>query len=621
MSYKQLGATARGGGFRNGANGNGHAAARAPKPQRVLTFVGATTKSGGARHDAAGKRINPSRDPATAKRRRDGAPPAAAPAEADASTTASAVAARRFWAQAAAGRSSGLVNLGNTCFLNATIQCLAHTPAVAQTLGDERWPLNPRKRDVAAALRDALRGVFGASRAFAPRQLVNRLRAVGRHFRRGRQEDAHEFLRALLDAAEPGFAPLEAPSSKANPVSAIFGGRASSTLCCPKCGYKSATEEPFLDLSLEPKPSLARALDAFTAPEKLDAKNAWRCGGCSEPVRATKRLGVAAAPEALVVHLKRFDARGRVARKVDAHVAFGARLELKTTDGGAASYGLVGVLVHHGQSTHSGHYTAFCRTRSGAWSSFDDDAVRACALADVLRQRAYMLFYARDTRPPEKLVSRERAASIESNNPIDLPEPAPAPPATPTVVSVVAMDLLTGRRRLLAARDKARKRVVAVSHGYPRKLAVGKRRRKRLRLCVVDEEEEEEEEEAPPPEAAREADASSDDDDDGDTTAALGPLSPRPPFSPRVRGPSLDMPPPGPTESPKARPAMPPPLPLEAKPSNHTVWGGFEVGGWDDDDAAAAPRPRPKPKKAKTGARYDAWDRSLDAPRRGNWDD
>ncbi|KAH8048080.1 ubiquitinyl hydrolase [Aureococcus anophagefferens] len=234
--------------LRNGANGNGHAAARAPKPQRVLTFVGATTKSGGAARRGR-KRGTRLATPRRAKRRRGGgALPAAPPAEADASTTASAVAARRFWAQAAAGRSAGLANLGNTCFLNATIQCLAHTPAVSQTLGDERWPLNPRKRDVAAALRDAPR----RSRR-SPRQLANRLRAAGRSFQ-GRQEDAHEFLRALLDAAEPGFAPSRRRLPK-RISGAIFGGAWPPTLCCPKCGYKSATEEPFLDLSLEPKPS------------------------------------------------------------------------------------------------------------------------------------------------------------------------------------------------------------------------------------------------------------------------------------------------------------------------------------------------------------------------------
>ena len=49
-----------------------------------------------------------------------------------------------------------------------------------------------------------------------------------------------------------------------------------------------------------------------------------------------------------------------------------------------------------------------------------------------------------------------------------------------------------------------------------------------------------------------------------------------------------------------------------------TAWGGFEVGGWGDDDAdvRAAPPPKKRPKH-----RYDAWDRSLDAPRRGHWDD
>ena len=48
------------------------------------------------------------------------------------------------------------------------------------------------------------------------------------------------------------------------------------------------------------------------------------------------------------------------------------------------------------------------------------------------------------------------------------------------------------------------------------------------------------------------------------------------------------------------------------------AWGGFEVGGWGDDDAdvRAAPPPKKRPKH-----RYDAWDRSLDAPRRGHWDD
>ena len=50
-----------------------------------------------------------------------------------------------------------------------------------------------------------------------------------------------------------------------------------------------------------------------------------------------------------------------------------------------------------------------------------------------------------------------------------------------------------------------------------------------------------------------------------------------------------------------------------------TAWGGFEVGGWGDDDAdvRAAPPPKKRPKHRAATRR----DRSLDAPRRGHWDD
>ena len=51
-----LGAVAKRGGF----NGGGAEAKRAP----LLTFVGASTASGGARFDGSGRRLNPAVDPA-----------------------------------------------------------------------------------------------------------------------------------------------------------------------------------------------------------------------------------------------------------------------------------------------------------------------------------------------------------------------------------------------------------------------------------------------------------------------------------------------------------------------------------------------------------------------------
>lgn len=77
-------------------------------------------------------------------------------------------------------------------------------------------------------------------------------------FRPGRQEDAHEYLRCLLDhlheghlRGQYGSGPPQPPLEFTTFVHRIFGGLARSQLRCVGVDYESSQYEPFLDLSLE----------------------------------------------------------------------------------------------------------------------------------------------------------------------------------------------------------------------------------------------------------------------------------------------------------------------------------------------------------------------------------
>ena len=61
-------------------------------------------------------------------------------------------------------------------------------------------------------------------------------------------------------------------------------------------------------------------------------------------------------------------------------------------------YALTAVILHHGESTHGGHYTAFCLDFDGVtWRHFDDSKIAEVSEAEVLSQRrgAYLLFFKR----------------------------------------------------------------------------------------------------------------------------------------------------------------------------------------------------------------------------------
>lgn len=79
-------------------------------------------------------------------------------------------------------------------------------------------------------------------------------------------------------------------------------------------------------------------------------------------VKATKQMTISKSPKVLVLHLKRFSF-GNMFGKINRHITFSLFLDLPCSeeDTKLVKYECTGVLVHHGSSSHSGHYVAFVK--------------------------------------------------------------------------------------------------------------------------------------------------------------------------------------------------------------------------------------------------------------------
>ncbi|WFC94939.1 ubiquitinyl hydrolase 1 [Malassezia brasiliensis] len=332
-------------------------------------------------------------------------------------------------------RAAGLCNRGNTCYLNSVMQALLHTPPLAaalltQTLptllGRYGVPHNAKQAAKAAssfnpmsALKDFFERAWQGGSA-TPSQFINNLRKFAKPLRPGRQEDAHEYLRLLLEALHQAC--ISFPLEKLRPndpllsttlVQDIFGGRLRSRVSCHSCRHNSDTFDPIMDLSLDVRKginSVKQALDVFTAPESLSGTEKYKCESCKRRVDATKRFSIDAAPMALTVHLKRF---GIFGNKINRPVSYGERLHLgkymsertkglgdddasPSTAGALQQYRLYAVVHHFGSGPNVGHYVASVRAPDGQWLRMDDAYITRLPKCPLDDPSAYVLFYLRE---------------------------------------------------------------------------------------------------------------------------------------------------------------------------------------------------------------------------------
>ncbi|KAF6741271.1 hypothetical protein DFP72DRAFT_834511, partial [Ephemerocybe angulata] len=297
---------------------------------------------------------------------------------------------------------SGLYNVGNTCYLNCVLQCLIHTPPLLRILDHHSAQICSKDGDFCLTCSLGLiakRAHDNSGRPFIPTPVTTHIQRIAGHMEHGRQEDAHEFLRYVVEAFHRDliFSNENDGPEKANWVNQIFGGRLRSRITCRGCGHNSEKMESNLDFSLEIDDisTIQDAFERFTSAEYLSGANQYQCESCMRLYNAKKQLLIQEAPVVLTVHLKRFSSQGH---KLTHRVDFDEKLSLgpyMTDTQLRPSYRLHGVICHVQIDSNSGHYYAIVQSRDGRWFKMDDEFVHE-ADPPLNHRSAYVLFYLRE---------------------------------------------------------------------------------------------------------------------------------------------------------------------------------------------------------------------------------
>jgi len=329
-----------------------------------------------------------------------------------------------------AGPGAGMFNMGNTCYLNSTLQALFHTPAFVNYLRNGGHENSCSSSGFSSCticiMATTLRGTTNAN-VMKPIKIYEKLKLICKHLTHGRQEDAHEFLRYLVESLQKSYLisrkipkSIDNYTKETTPFNQIFGGYMRQDVVCMRCKHVSTTFQHFMDLLLDIRQAdnIEAALGGYFRRESLgQGENMYKCEKCKQKVPATKQYRIERPPLVLCIQLKRFNLLGgkngrpvTLAKRlnISSHVRWAQHLNHPI------EYQLVSMINHVGPSPNCGHYTSIGQAANGAFYRFDDASVNPTSLQNALNTPAYVVFYEMLKSSKEVILSQKSKVTSSS---------------------------------------------------------------------------------------------------------------------------------------------------------------------------------------------------------------
>ncbi|XP_033122168.1 ubiquitin carboxyl-terminal hydrolase 22-like, partial [Anneissia japonica] len=276
----------------------------------------------------------------------------------------------------------GLINLGNTCFMNCIVQALTHTPLLRDYFLSDRHQCQMLEHGqcLVCEMSTLFQEFYSGRRhVHIPYRLLHLVWTHARHLAGYEQQDAHEFFIAALDVLHrhcKGHNGVRSsnPSNCNCIIDQIFTGGLQSDVTCQVCRGISTTVDPFWDISLDLGPSgshflnqsenisvisndsnssgsscnsnenitnllsptgfedvptsLDDCLRRFTRAEHLGSSAKIKCNSCQSYEESTKQLTMKKLPIVACFHLKRFEHSTRSRKKISTFISFPHELDM-----------------------------------------------------------------------------------------------------------------------------------------------------------------------------------------------------------------------------------------------------------------------------------------------------